>query len=311
MRLVEALKTLPTGSQETLSELVRSFKRHLEAENKAPRTVQTYLESLAALESFLIAHRLPTEVGSIRREHLEAFIADLLTHAKATTARVRFGGLLQFFKWAASDDLIVNSPMLKMRPPKVPDSPPAVLREQELQKLLRTCEGAGYRQRRDTALLMFFIDTGSRLDEVTRLQVTDIDLDNASAIVLGKGRRKRFVGLGRKTIRALDRYMRLRAQHPRADDASLWLGSKGTMTTSGIAQVVEARGIQAKLTHRLHPHEFRHYWAHSMKTAHASDEDTMTLAGWKSHQMLQRYGASVATERALETHRRLSPADRL
>jgi site-specific recombinase XerD len=312
---------LPTGSQETLADLAPSFRRHLQAENKAPRTVQGYQESLNALEQFLIAKALPTEVGSLRREHLEAFVADLLTHAKATTASNRYRALQQFFKWAASDDLIVRSPMEKMRPPKVPEYLPQVLREQELQRLMRACEGSGYRERRDMALLMMFIDTGCRLDEITRLQLTrdrktdgresDIDLDNATAIVLGKGRRPRLVGLGRKTVRALDRYIRLRAQHPHADAAELWLGTKGKMTTSGVAQTVEARGLQAKLTFRLHPHAFRHYWSHSMKTANASDEDVMTLAGWKSHQMLQRYGKSAATERALETHRRLSPGDRL
>lgn len=302
---------LPTGSRETIADLTPSFARHLAAENKAPRTIQVYLESLNALERYLIAEDLPTEVGSLRREHLEAFIADLLTRAKASTASVRYRALQQFFKWAASDDLIVNSPMLKMNPPKVIVDSPEVLRPVELQKLLRVCEGSGFRERRDMALISFFVDTGCRLDEVTRLQVSDIDLDNGTAVVLGKGRRKRAVGLGRKLIRALDRYLRLRAQHQRADSPALWLGFKGAMTNSGIAQVVEARGLQAKLPRRLHPHLFRHSWAHAMKTAFATDEDVMTLAGWQSPQMLTRYGKSAATERALETHRRLSPADRL
>jgi site-specific recombinase XerD len=302
---------LPTGSQETIADLAPSFRRHLEAENKSGRTVQVYLESLNALERFLIAEDLPTEVGTVRREHIEAFVADLLTHAKATTASVRYRSLQQFFKWALSDDLIVRSPMEKMNPPKVIVDVPDVLRLPELQKLLHVCEGSGYRERRDMALLMFLMDTGCRLDEVTRLQVSDVDLDNGTATVLGKGRRKRHVGLGRKLVRSMDRYLRLRAQHPQADKPALWLGSKGPMTNSGIAQVVEARGIQAKLSRRLHPHLFRHSWAHMMKVLEAPDEDTMTLAGWQSPQMLARYGKSAASERALETHRRLSPADRL
>src|SRR2546428_13301467 len=129
---MSSIHPLPTGSQESIADLERSFARHLAAENKAPRTIQGYLESLNALERFLIAEELPTEVGLLRREHLEAFIADLLTHAKATTASVRYRALQQFFKWAASDDLIVASPMAKMNPPKAAVAPPEVLRDQDL-----------------------------------------------------------------------------------------------------------------------------------------------------------------------------------
>src|SRR5439155_19408662 len=98
------------------------------------------------------------------------------------------------------------------------------VREEQLQKLLRVCAGSSFRDRRDTALIMFFVDTGCRLDEVTRLDLGHIDLDNSTAIVLGKGRRPRAVGLGRKTVRALDRYLRARAQHPKADARVVWVG---------------------------------------------------------------------------------------
>src|SRR6266550_5461468 len=110
---------LPTGSQETLGELAGSFKRHLEAENKRPRTVQGYIESLSAFRSFLEDEGMPLEVGTLRREHMEAFLADLLTRAKPSTALVRFSALQQFFCWALEEELIVRSPMEKMQRPKV------------------------------------------------------------------------------------------------------------------------------------------------------------------------------------------------
>jgi site-specific recombinase XerD len=291
--------------------LAGEFKRHLEAENKRPRTVQGYIESLNAFRSFLDAEQMPQEVGSLRREHVEAFLADLLTRAKPSTALVRFSALQQFFKWALSEDLVVRSPMEKMQRPKVAVQPADILRDDDLRRVLRACEGTDFRDRRDTALVWFLLDTGCRLDETTRLDVEDVDLDNGTATVLGKGGRRRLVGLGRKTVRSLDRYLRARRAHPHGHDKALWLGTKGQMTNSGIAQAIEGRGRVAGLKHRLHPHAFRHTWAHLMKMAGVSQEETMALAGWQSPQMMLRYAASTATERALATHKLHSPGDRL
>ena len=48
-----------------------------------------------------------------------------------------------------------------------------------------------------------------------------------------------------------------------------------------------------------------------MKSAGASDEDVMTLGHCRDRKVMARYGASAAIERARETHRRMSPGDRL
>ena len=65
--------------------------------------------------------------------------------------------------------------------------------------------------------------------------------------VLGKGRRERLVGIGAKTVQALDRYLRARAKHREAHTPWLWLGRRGRLTDSGVLQVVQSRGMQAGL----------------------------------------------------------------
>jgi len=301
----------PIQAQGDIPVNVASFARSLRASNLSPRTAETYTESAHQLARFLAAKGMPERVAKIRREHVEMFIDDLLARWKPATANNRYRGLQSFFRWCLEQGEIKRNPMENMRPPKVPEQPPDVLREPELKAILRTCErGQSFQDRRDHALLRVLIDTGARRAEVAGLDfdpqddlVNDVDLDRGLLRVLGKGRRERYLPIGHKAVAALDRYLRARAGHPAASrTTALWVGHKGAVGTSGIAQIVRRRGRQAGLGD-IHAHQFRHSFAHQWLSSGGAETDLMNITGWQSRTMVQKYAKSTAAERAVNAHR--------
>jgi site-specific recombinase XerD len=303
-----AITTAP--SVDDLRILRPDFERSLRAANKSPKTVKIYGEAVASLGGFLLAAGMPTVVAKIRREHVEAYIEHELARCAAATVNQRYRSLASWWSWLEEEGEITVSPQAKMRPPKVPEQLVPVVSDADLTRLLAACAGKTLEDRRDTAMFRLLIATGMRAGELVGMKVGDLDRDAGVAYVVGKGRRPRACPYGQKAAAALDRYLRVRARHPHAATEWLWLGKRGRVTDSGLRQFAEKRCDQAGID-RFHPHQLRHTYAHQYLSDGGNEGDLMHLAGWRSRQMLTRYGASAAAGRADAAYRKMGVGDRV
>lgn len=305
---VQIMAVTKTTGNSIFDGLARSWERSLRAAGRSPRTVDSYLESLRIFAGWRESAGHTGDLDTIDRAQCEDFIVHLLDTRSAATARVRFASMKQFFKWALREQEITVDPMADMPPPAQPTREVPIITEADLAKLLDSLGGADFEDRRDTAIVWVLLTTGLRAGELVGMDTDDVDLDARTITVIGKGDRERTVGIGDQTVLALDRYERARARHTRHGADAFWLGPKGGLTDSGLRQLIRRRGAAAGIED-LHPHRFRHTFAHRWLSKGGTEGGLQTAAGWRSPQMLARYGASAKSERSRAEAARLGLED--
>ena len=200
----------------SLRTFITSWQLSLEAAGKSPRTVRSYTDSVRALCVFLDAQGMPSDVEGVAADHLRAFLLAEERRTSAPSAAVHFRNLRMFFGWLVrEDERTAPSPVDRVGKPKVAKKAKAFFEDDELARLLKACQGSTFEDRRDTAMIRIFMDTGMRVSGLSNLRF-DPDEDGHNDLFLTQRRlRVRLkggddLGADRQEVRC-----RLRPVHPR------------------------------------------------------------------------------------------------
>lgn len=192
------------------------------------------------------------KVNNIETDDLRKYLADYQLNnqcSKVTIDNVR-RILSSFFAWLEDEDYIIKSPTRRIHKIKTMKTVKETYSDEELEEMRDSCD-----EIRDLALIDFLSSTGVRVGELVNLNIKDIDFENRSCVVLGKGSKQREVYFDARTKIHLQNYLSIRIDSNQALFVSL-LHPFNRLKISGVEIRLRELGNKININ-RVHPHKFR------------------------------------------------------
>lgn len=278
---------------------IERFLDHLTVERGlSPNTVAAYRRDLARYRGFLVGRGIRNG-RKADEASVAAFVARLSasTHDdgkpyRATSVVRALSSVRSFHRFLMREGGADRDPAAGIVRPKLPRSLPRPLSVGDVERLLTAASESTSAGLRDRALLETLYGAGPRVSEVVGLDVDDVDLEEGSVRVFGKGSKEREVPLGRHACEAIGAYLS-RARPALATARSrgaLFLNQRGgRLTRQGCSRIVAAHAAVAGIRKRVTPHTLRHSFATHLLEGGADVRVVQELLGHASVATTQIY----------------------
>lgn len=300
--------------------LVRDFLAHLAIEKgSSPHTVAAYRRDLDRYLRFLPT-RGRGSLAEVEEADVAAFLAAIrsgddggraLASSSAGRALIAVRSLHAF---AHREGAIPADVAAAVRPPARPEQLPHTLSVDEVAALLASVTGDEPASLRDRALLEVLYGTGARISEAVGLALDDIDVEERTLRLFGKGRKTRLVPLGSYAIEALTAYI-VRARPALAARGTgtphVFLNSLGRpLSRQSAWGIIRAAAERAGLADAgISPHTLRHSYATHLLAGGADVRVVQELLGHASVTTTQIY-THVTIDSLRETYAMAHPRAR-
>ena len=175
---------------------------------------------------------------------------------KESTMATNFSVLKSFFAWLSNEEIIDKDPMRKLKTPSLNKrNLRKALSGEELEKVRNACNTL-----REKALVEFLSSSGCRVSELQQLNILDLDLNERSVEVLGKGDKKRVVYFSPRAKLFIQEYIESRKDK----NPALFVSERAPYPRLGVRAIqleIKRLGEEAKLNRKVHPHLLRHTFA--------------------------------------------------
>jgi len=277
--------------------------------NYSSYTVSEYETDVDTLLSFLEIEGI-SDLNQVTYPEARLYVTQLYDSglSRATISR-KISSVRSFYKFANARYGISDNAFRSLHHPKKEERLPAFFYEKEMELLFYACEGEDDRSVRDRVILELLYATGIRVGELVSIRIPDIDHHLGIVLVMGKGRKERYIPFGSFAADALDVYVetcRPKLMKNKEHD-KLFVNLRGDpLTDRGVRYILTTMMERASLHSKIYPHMIRHSFATHLLANGADMRTVQELLG-HSHLSSTQVYTHITKEHLRKTYLNTHP----
>ena len=308
----------------TLRDFTEKLLNRYRGLRSSPHTIARIKTALKIFIAYMEDERRITTPEKLTPEQMQAFQAHLSVRLTQKGVPLKPRSINSIIKGVRPFLDMLHEQGLTRRPLgkhlqyiKVPDLlPTSILTHAQVKKLMRKIDTATPAGIRDRAAIELLYSSGIRIGELEGLTLQDIDLERGTARVIGKGRKERYVPIGKTAVKWLTSYIRgIRpfmthtARSRRPTDAVFINANGDPLHQHSLRTRIRNYGRQLNLDIQITPHTFRRSCTTEMIKSNANLYHVKQLLGHSSFETLNRY-ARLDIADLRKTHKRCHPREK-
>lgn len=218
-------------------------------------------------------------VSMITTNDLRLFIAQEYKDCQPNSQNTQISRMKAFFTWLQDEGYIASNPTKSLKEIKVPKRKRGHIKAIDIEKMREQCKNI-----RDKCLVEFLLATGCRVGECSDALISNIDWDNNSILVIGKGNKERTVYFNVKCRYYLIKYIEERQDKEIFID-SLFITERKPYRQLGIRAIqrdIKRISVDAGITYSVYPHLYRHSYCQRLVDSKVPINITQKLLGHSS-----------------------------
>lgn len=291
-------------------DVIEKFLDYLKIEkNYSSLTITSYKHSLNEFKKYFIeSYQQVPEIEIMDSDDISPFLGWLHDKGlKKNTLRLRISAIKSFFKFCKKKNHLEINPAQIVSSPKRDKKLPSFLIEKEINEIFEKFDKNDFKDARALALIELLYGSGLRISEALGLNINEINFDERTIKVLGKGKKERIVPLSSKSINAIRNYINLRKAQKIVDNNSLFLADNGKrMYHSAAYRIVNNAMKGVTENQKKSPHVLRHTFATHLLSNGADMRSVGEMLGHSSLSTTQIY-THLSVEKLKETYKKAHP----